>query len=256
MSWFTKFFFRSKKSVQKPVSSPCKEDEDKPFTAEKYLGFYDDGIVFYNETFAKYSRLSKKYMHVDALSDDVTVSFYSVDMNASFDNFAEAYNAFCDLEKKGSMNIIQHLKACNSLIIMFNKQYSSITVLRSKTFVYDYPKYFRIVQLMLEHDVHILIQADLYRQISLFKKSLDLLDNVYFKTDFERELRDEIRFRACNGIRYPFMICDVDNLRNYSDDSGEHQHLDWFFDVHYNFIFGKSIYRTAQGGGNWAMAIR
>lgn len=248
MSWFTNLFSKPKKSVKKSDETLC--EEDKPFTAGAYLGFYNSSVVFYNETFARRSLFTGKYLYITEFEEkEGEVAFLS-NVDDSFNDFSEAYDAFCALEQKSSINDSQFLGVLNSLVIMFNKQYSSITVLRSKTFACDYPKYFRIVRYMLCYDLPLLIKADLYRQISFFKKSVELLNSVRFKTKFECELCDEIRFRACNNIRHPFMVCDVDNLRPYSRDLNRPTNLDWFFDVHYRINLGTPIYRTARGGGN------
>ena len=248
MSWFTNLFSKPKKSVKKSDETLC--EEDKPFTAGPYLGFYNDNIVFYNETFAKRSLLTGKYIHITEFKEKEGEMAFLRNIDESFNDFSEAYDAFCDLVQKSSINDSQLLGVLNSLVIMFNKQYSSIRVLRSRTFARDYPRYFLIVRYMLYYNLPLLIKADLYRQISFFKKSVELLNGVEFETKFERELCDEIRFRACNNIRHPFMICDVENLRPYSEDLNRPTNLDWFFDVHYRINLGTPIYRTARGGGN------
>lgn len=253
MSWFTnlfsKLFSAPKESAEKTVSAPA-VNESISSVSPSYLGFYHNDIVFYNETFAKHSLIKGEYIHIDEFREKEEELAFINNVDESFEDFDEAYDVFCILERKKAMDYQQMLRACNSLVIMFNKQYSSVTVLRSKTFAKDYLKYFRVVQLMLSYDLPILIQADLYRQISLFKKCMELLNSVRFQTAFECELCDEIRYRACNNIRHPFMICDVDNLRPYSNDSNRPTYLDWFFDVHYRINFGTPIYRTALGGGN------
>lgn len=250
MSWFTNFFSKSKKKVS--VNNPeARNKEYKPFVAAAgYLGFFDDSVVLYNETFAKRSLLTGRYMHVyDFYRSEGKLS-YSWNVKDSFDSFAEAYDAFCYLERRYLMNSSQFLSACKSLLLMFNKQYSFVTVLRSKTFIHDYPKYFRIVQLMLDYDLPVLVKADLYRQVSMFKKSVELLNNVHFNTPFERELCDEIRFRACNNIRHPFMIYDVDNLKEFFPDPNRPTYLDWFFYVCYEIPIGRITFRTAQDDEN------
>ena len=65
---------------------------------------------------------------------------------------------------------------------------------------------------------------------------MELLNSVHFQTPFECELFDKIRYRVCNNIRHPFMICDVDNLRKYSIDLNCPTYLNSFFDVHYYFL--------------------
>lgn len=246
---FSKLFSTPKESAEKTVSAPA-VNESISSVSPSYLGFYHNDIVFYNETFAKHSLIKGEYIHIDEFREKEEELAFINNVDESFEDFDEAYDVFCILERKKAMDYQQMLRACNSLVIMFNKQYSSIRVLRSRTFARDYPRYFLIVRYMLYYNLPLLIKADLYRQISFFKKSVELLNGVEFKTKFERELCDEIRFRACNNIRHPFMICDVENLRPYSEDLNRPTNLDWFFDVHYRINLGTPIYRTARGGGN------
>lgn len=233
MSWFTKLFFKPKKKMLYSMPVPPKVKSDKPFKANKFLRFYDKEMVFYNETFARRSLETGMYMHVDEFLKEKGNIIYTYDREECFENFAQAYDVFCELEQKGCMDETQHLRACKSLVIMFNKQYSSIRLWRKNRFIYDYPKFFGIVQRMLAYDIHILIKADLYRQISMFKKSVSLLNEVYFRSELECEIRDEIRFRACNNVRYPFTAFDADNLMELGYDLNRPYHLDWFFNVRY-----------------------
>ena len=259
MSWFTELLSFlspfSKKSVQ-TKSSVSSTRLREPYTAGGYLVFYNIDTVFNYETFARKSLLTGEFLHIcDFLEKEEDLA-YLANVDYRFADFAEAYFAFCELEQSNRIDETNFLLMLNSLVIMFNKQYSSITVLRSRTFINDYPKYFRVIKCMLLYNLPVLIKADLYRQVSMFKKCVELLNDTSFDTAYERELRDEIRFRACNNIRSPFMICDVDELRAYSDDPERPHSLDWFFDVHYSFTLGRSICRTVRGDGNWAMATR
>ena len=256
MSWFTELFSKSKKKTQQSVVPSC-EEENKPYTVKEYLGFYDIGTVFQNETFARKSLLTGEYMCIDDYFEKKSSFFFWTDTDECFEDFTQAYKAFCELDMNGKLDEKQFLMVCNSLLIMFNKQYKRpFLASRPDNFRNDYPRFFRVVRCMLSYNLHVLIKADLYRQISFFKKSVELLNKVRFDTDFERELCDEIRLRACNNIRYPFMICDVDELSAYSNDPNRSHELDWFFDVHYKITLRTPICRIARGGENWVMPNR
>lgn len=255
MFWFTDFFRKKEKRVQTD-NAVSYTQVHKPYSVGDYLGFYDTSTVFACETFAKKSLFTGEYMHITNFieKEGRIADFAGIDKR--FHDFSEAYNAFCELDSKGEMDEVQFLMACNSLVIMFNKQYRVYLVSRPNNFKNDYPRFFRIVRWMLCYDLPILIKADLYRQISFFKKCMELLDSAEFGTRFEREICDEIRLRACNNIRQPFMICDVDQLRAHVDDPDRPHNLDWYFDVHYKFTVGTPIYRTARGGESWGSPIR
>lgn len=256
MSWLSKLFSTSPKKVIGTVEPSCKE-ENKPYKVKEYLCFYDIGTVFWYETFAKKSIFTGEYMYINDFFDKEGGIALQANIDESFKDFAQAYDAFCELDMNDKLNDWQFLMVCNSLLIMFNKQYQRpFLVSRPDNFGNDYPRFFRVVRLMLCYNLPILIKADLYRQISFFKKCVDLLNDACFETAFERELCDEIRFRACNNIRYPFMICDVDGLSAYSNDPDRLHDLDWFFDVHYRITLRTPFPRIARGGENWGMANR
>lgn len=238
------------------VRKQSDSEESTSFSKAGYLGLYTNSVVLYNETFAKRSFFTGEYMHCSEfyMKEGEIASFTGLDER--FKDFEQAYNAFCELERKDSMNNHQYLMACNSLVIIFNSQYTGNFRERNRNFNNDYPRFFAIVKRMLMFDLPILIKADLYRQVSLFKKCVELLDGVNFGTDYERELCDEIRYRACNAIRYPFMIYDVDNLSVYCNAADRPDYLDWFFKVHYCFTLGKPILRTVRVGESWAPSIR
>lgn len=255
MSWLTNLFKETNNSAQRTAVSSGRE-EYKPFTVGDYLGFYDMSTVFACETFAKRSLFTGEYIHVSQFMEKEERIADIVGIDERFQNFTDAYNAFCEVDRKGFKDDVQFLMACNSLVIMFNKQYRTYLVSRPSNFKNDYPRYFRIVKWMLCYNLPILIKADLFRQISFFEKCIEILNGADFKTEFERELCDEIRLRAFNNIRQPFMICDVDELRPYINDPDRPTALDWYFNVRYKVTLGTPIYRIAQGGESWGMATR
>lgn len=252
MSWLSNLFSKKQVAAAQSVLKKTSEDEEyhSSFKAE-YLRLYSNSVVFESETFAKRSFFTGEYMHcTDFDEKEGEIAFYT-GIDERFKNFEQAYNAFCELDQKGTMSDYQYLMACNSLVIMFNSQYTRNFWARNSNFKNDYPRFFMTVKRMLMYDLPVLIKADLYRQVSLFKKSVELLNGATFGTAFERELCDEIRYRACNAIRYPFMIYDVDNLSGYCTAADRPDYLDWFFRVHYKVTLGTPIPRIARDGGNW-----
>lgn len=227
MSWSRNFIGYLEKVNAWFAAALKDNDKNSIYYRWEYLSLYENEEVLENETFARRLLFTGEYVYIDKNNQDEYAD--ETDRNEAFKDFAEAYHAFCKLEQSGRMNAEQRIQACKSLIVIFNKQYFSIPETGSKTFINDYPKFFRVVQLLLECNVHVLIKADLYRQISMFKKCIELLNYAYLKTDCERELCDEIRYRACENIRHPFMLYDVVNLRKLNVDNT----LGWFFDVHY-----------------------
>lgn len=259
MSWFSNLFFKKQESASaKPVNDSSlktaydgEEFRRTPFKA-LYMSWYSNEQVLEKETFAKKSLFTGEYIPYNEFVNNESQFMYYANINECFKDFGQAYYAFCEMEQRNKMTDSQYLSACNSLVKIFNSQYTRNFWARNSNFMNDYPRFFMIVRRMLMFELPVLIKADLYRQVSLFKKSMELLNGASFDSEFERELCDEIRYRSCNAIRYPFMLYDVDNLYKYCDTPDVCKNLAWYFDVRYKIILQRIIYRTAQGGGNWA----
>lgn len=256
MSWLSNLFSKKQADASPVVKAVSDEEEYISSFKASYLGMYSNSDVLDNESFAKRSFFTGEYMHYTEFNKKEGNLAYRTGIDERFKDFEQAYYAFCEMEMRNCLTNVQYLDACNSLVIIFNSQYTRNFWARNSNFLKDYPRFFMIVRRMLMYDLPVLIKADLYRQVSLFKKSVELLNGATFKTDFERELCDEIRYRACNAIRYPFMIYDVENLSPYCHSADRPEYLDWFFDVHYRINLGKPIPRIARVGGSWAPSTR
>lgn len=262
MSIFSGFFItrekNSRSQVEENVNGTVKP---APFVRSRISGSYLGGEYYScmldRLTFAQKSIFTGKYIYNNEYEEKEGMFASRLNARRCFEDFAEAYRAFCDLDSWGDDKWQQHLGACRDLVVLFNLQYSSNPWTREHNFAEDYPKFFAVVKRMLCYNINILIKADLYRQVSLFSKCIDLLAEVYFNTPFERELRYEILFRACNNIRFPFMIYDVDELSKYIGTPDRPEHLDWFFYIPANFTLSRNIIcRTAQGDGSSALPTR
>ena len=240
LGWFKKFV----KGCSKPKSvvSDSMEECDPPSVVTYLEGHYPS-VVFDMMSFAEKSILTGKYM--------MNGEWYEKEMEIFANcgrgrikryekiSFANVFKAFLDLERSGEYSEDEMILVCRNIVVMFNSMYSENCWSRERNFALDYHKFFIVVNYMLRFNLNVLVKAELYRQISMFKKCVELLNNAYYKItdELELEIRDEILYRACNGIRYPFMIYDVGHLQEAYEKKNTFK-LNWFFNVKIRIDFG------------------
>lgn len=147
-------------------------------------------------------------------------------------SFAESYEAFKQFEREKLLPKHSYMKTCRRLIAQFNFEYAKDKWYDKADLIADFPKFVDVVFSFIKFPIPFIVKADLYRQIGMFSKCVDML-NIYIEDQYDAEIAGEILYRACNNDRYAFTLHEVEHLRKLSHNIFREGHVNWHFDMEY-----------------------
>ena len=151
-----------------------------------------------------------RYMWYDEFDDTKSMAgdFFSLRRL----DFNELYDAFRQFEDENSLAPEKRLMLLWEMVHTYNDMYGR----KSDAPLPSRKEFVRFVDVVLEmqkygrHDVPLSIKAELFREIGMFSKCISLYDGLaVYGDDDEKEIVDEVKFRAMHGDSALFVIEDM-----------------------------------------------